>query len=179
MSEATELVFKPATATSVVIEPRKAEFARRLIAAMHAKGLGSAELVRKVRQHLPPGSHFQAANLSQYRSAYAIPKRTYLAALCKALDMTEEELISSSLVSGERKKRLPLPAGAGGSEGAEHLPAFLVQDKGDGTVWLQLNQCLPWATALRIIEVLGREIGLAERRAPERSENGAALTNPS
>src|SRR5260221_14698787 len=99
MSEATEQISAPETATAVLIEPRKAEFARRLIAAMHARGLKSAELVRKVRQHLPPGSHFQSANLSQYRAAYAIPKRMYLAALCKALGVAEEELISSSLES--------------------------------------------------------------------------------
>src|SRR5262245_32892774 len=139
-----------------VNELRKKEFAGRLVAAMNERGLTSGALTQRVRQFLPRESHFQPANLSQYRSGIAIPKRAYLEALCKALDIQEEELLpplDQSLVDMAATARVP----DGEAYGVVHkpLPAFLLQDEGDGRAWLQFNQRLPWSTALRIVEILG------------------------
>ena len=169
---------KPETSRDLLIEPRKAEFARRLIAAMESRGLGAAELTRRVRQHLPSDSPFQSANLAQYCAGAAIPKRTYREALCKALDIKEEELVPPDEGHAARRRRVPLWMIEKGirdlnvTDGRkEDLPAFLVQDKGGGTALVQMNQELPWSKALEIAELLGRKASIeapaAEKPTPK------------
>ena len=64
-------------------------FARRLKAAMQERGLTANETARRVREALGEGAKFTPANISHYRQGRSLPRPRYLAALSRALGVTQ------------------------------------------------------------------------------------------
>ena len=80
----------------------KFEFARRLRAAMRARGWGPTELARRMNEHLAATNQIRAGYSYNWLSAKGLPSGPRRLALCKALGLTEEELIPT----GEHRRRV-------------------------------------------------------------------------
>lgn len=119
----------------------KAEFAKRLQRAFVAKGWNQSELARRAEDQLPPGESFGRYNISTYIRGKSLPGPTHLKALCDALGCAPEDL---------------LPARGVQSAGAD-VPPLDVRDIGDGTVWLRVNQAVPWSDAIKVMQILKGE----------------------
>lgn len=127
-----------------------AEFARRLQAAMQAKGWNQSELARACEKHLPKASKGQIQNLnfgrdriSHYVRGVSLPRPESLAVIAKALGVEQDELMPP----------LGVPS-AGGDR-----PAFQMQSAGDGRVFLSINRTMSMALAMQIAGLLNEEDG--------------------
>jgi transcriptional regulator with XRE-family HTH domain len=114
----------------------KRDFASRLSAFMLKKGWNQSELARQAALHMPSGQ-FNRDNISNYKNAKHTPGPVHTAALCKALGVEPIDLFPSG--------------SAPSSEDA--TPPLDVRDLGDGTVFVRLNQRLPWEKALQILQI--------------------------
>lgn len=115
----------------------KHEFARRLQAAMVAKGWTQSELARKAENHLPKNHKFGRDAISTYIRAKSLPGPVFLDALCKALGKKTEDLLPTTMMTP-----------GNGS------PPLKVQDMNDGFAWLTINQQVSWDKAVKILEIL-------------------------
>ncbi len=116
----------------------KIEFARRLQAAMVAKGWRQSELARRAEGYLPGGKKFGRDSISLYIRGKTLPGPVLLEALCKALDKTPEDLLPTR----------------GMPHAGDANPPLDVKDLSDGNVWLRINQAVPWGKALEIMRIL-------------------------
>lgn len=116
----------------------KIEFARRLQAAMIAKGMLQSDLARAAEIHLPKGKRFGRDSISLYIRAKSLPGPLYLRALCAALGTKPEDLLPTR----------GIPA-AGDS-----APTLDARDLGDGNTWLRINQAVPWEAAIKIMQLV-------------------------
>lgn len=116
----------------------KIEFARRLQAAMIAKGMQQSDLARAAEIHLPKGKRFGRDSISLYIRAKSLPGPLHLKALCAALGAKPEELLPTR----------GIPA-AGDS-----APTLDARDLGDGNTWLRINQAVPWDDAIKIMQLV-------------------------
>jgi transcriptional regulator with XRE-family HTH domain len=124
-------------------------FARRLRAIMEERGLTAGETARRMREHLGGDTKFTPANISHYRLGRSLPRPRYLDALSAVLGIDKEELLSSAHPYPERE-----PSSDGPSrDGHEAPPSLNIVDRG-GSVWLQINQQLPWPVAIQILNAL-------------------------
>lgn len=124
----------------------KAEFARRLQAAMIEKGWNQSELARRANEHLPKPAKGQARgkeigrdSISHYMRGKMMPLPTYLSALAKALGVEPSALLPA---------RTPT-AGPSAPYEMKGLP--------DGRVYLRVSRTLRQATALKIMALLAEE----------------------
>ncbi len=122
------------------IDAVKAEFARRLQAALVDKGWNQSELARRMAPKLPRSS-IARDNISKYIRGKVLPSPHVLEAMSKVLDMKPADL---------------LPARGTPAAGAEH-PPLDVRDIGEGKVWLRINQACDWSVALQIMNLLKGE----------------------
>lgn len=121
---------------------RKAAFAERLKAAMARKGWGLSETARQASQLLGPDAKFGRAHVWHYIRGRAVPRARQLDALSRALEVEAHDLLSAE--PPRHAETVPLTA-----------PSIVrAQDKGDGTVFLEVCQRVPWSTALEILRVL-------------------------
>jgi transcriptional regulator with XRE-family HTH domain len=119
----------------------KVEFARRLQAAMIAKGWLQSELARHAEMHLPNKKRFGRDSISLYIRGKSLPGPLHLKALCTALGAKPEDLLPTRGVSAA----------------GEAIPAFDVRDLSDGNVWLRINQAVPWPEAIKIMQLVKGE----------------------
>lgn len=119
----------------------KTEFARRLQAAMTAKGLNQAELARRASDYLPNNKMIRDS-VSKYVRGLVLPGPNVLDAMCKVLGKKPDDLLPSRV-------GLPSP----NSRAADNAPLD-VRDLGDGMVWLKINQATDWPKALKILDML-------------------------
>jgi hypothetical protein len=115
-------------------------FGERLAAAIEAKGWTLARAAREISRHLPPGEVFNPVNLSHYIHGRSFPRPKYRAAIIRALDLDE-----FAEVAERRPFRTPVK---------HDSPEIVVQDMGNGTARVQIDQVLPWPEALRLLELL-------------------------
>jgi transcriptional regulator with XRE-family HTH domain len=133
-------------------KPQPTVFARRLKAAMDERGWTANETARRVREALGEGAKFTPANISHYRQGRSLPRPRYLEALSRAFGVNKDELLTeaSPARDGNRQQHTPSSAPIELPDGS---PSFHIEDRG-GNAWLQINQQLPWPTAIKILEVL-------------------------
>jgi transcriptional regulator with XRE-family HTH domain len=110
---------------------------------MIQKGLSLNDVTRRVAELLPSG-RFTRSNLSHYRSGRSLPRANVLDALSKVLEIPVEELTASQGGIESVLQHLPV----------NDAPALRVEDAGDGQVFIQINQRLPWPDALRVLQAL-------------------------
>jgi transcriptional regulator with XRE-family HTH domain len=70
----------------------KQELARRIRAAMDAKGWNQSDLAREAAKHTRD-KQFHRGNVSLYINGTTMPRRAHLAAMAKALGKTPEDLL--------------------------------------------------------------------------------------
>lgn len=116
----------------------KIEFARRLQAAMIAKGWQQSDLAREAEKQLPKNKRFGRDSVSLYIRAKSLPGPLYLKALCGALGTKSEDLLPT--------RGIP--------SAGENNPAMDARDLGDGNVWLRINQAVPWSEALKVMQLV-------------------------
>jgi transcriptional regulator with XRE-family HTH domain len=136
----------PVAAENITAADIKAEFARRLQAAMIEKGWNQSELARRVNQCLikPPkgqkrGWKMGRDSISHYVRGAMMPLPTYLHALAKALGVRPEDLLPVSV---------PTAAGA---------TPFELRGQPDGRVFLRLSRSVTSETAMKIMSLLAEE----------------------
>lgn len=124
----------------IVKEDQKAEFAKRLTAAMLRAGLTQSAVARRAAVHMPNGK-FGRDSISGYCKGQNIPGSVKLNALARALGVEPVDLLPFKVT--------PMAA--------QTLSRLEVKDAGDGRAWLQFNQVVPWKTALEIISMLKKD----------------------
>jgi transcriptional regulator with XRE-family HTH domain len=139
--------------------PDKAEFAKRLRAAIERKGWTLSETARQTSDLLGSDAKFGRAHVWHYLNGRAIPRARHLDALSQALQVKPHELLGSSAPSGAQAE--PDLPGVGGqpSEGGTApysgpLAIVHAEDYGDGTAFLQISQRVPWPIALKVMTLL-------------------------
>jgi transcriptional regulator with XRE-family HTH domain len=138
---------------------RRAAFAERLKEAMGRKGWGLSETARQASQLLGPHAKFGRAHVWHYLHARAVPRARQLNALSKALDIGPDELLGYE-PSARNQEVASVPMGI-----------VRAHDQGNGTVFLEVAQRVPWATALEILRALqSSDSPLSERNPPGPSE---------
>ncbi len=118
-------------------EQIRAEFARRVQAAMIRKGWNQSETARQAALHIPD-KRFGRDLVSGYVRGRILPSPVHLNALCRALGTTPEEI---------------MPSGGLPSAGEVSSP-LKMEDIGEGRVLLQVNQVVDMGTALKILHLL-------------------------
>jgi transcriptional regulator with XRE-family HTH domain len=124
-------------------------FGERLAAAIEMRGWTLAEAAREISRYLPGEQVFNPVNLSHYVHGRSFPRPKYLKALEQALDIGE--LFDSPR---KRRKRASDLIGPADSLVPGDEPMVRVQDMGNGTARVQIDQVLPWPDALKLLEVL-------------------------
>jgi transcriptional regulator with XRE-family HTH domain len=113
------------------------DFQRRLLQARLEKGWNQSQLARQASLHL--GRNFGRDNVSKYEMGITTPTPLMLNALAKALGIPPEDLtVSGRLLSAEM----------------EHEPKISMRTTQGGRAWIRINQEVPLATALAILDLL-------------------------
>lgn len=120
----------------------KADFGRRFKRALTNKGMNQSEFSRHAEALAPKGISLARDKISKYAMGLVLPNDPTLKVLADALGTTPEELLPS---------RFEADAPVG------EIPPLALEDKGDGIVWLKVNQAVPWAKALAIMNILKGE----------------------
>lgn len=115
----------------------KKEFAKRLQQAMTEKGWTQSELARQAALHTPD-QKFNRDNVSLYVRGVSLPGPVFLNALSKALGRKPQDLLPSASVPSVDTR----------------IPPMEVKDVGDGQAWVRVNQALPWAKAVQIMQIV-------------------------
>jgi len=123
---------------------RKAAFSERLKAAMGRKGWGLSETARQASHLLGPDAKFGRAHVWHYLHRKAMPRARQLNALSRALEVDPHELLGFES-SGQGEEMRPTPMGI-----------VRAHDQGNGIVFLEVVQRVPWETALKILRLLHR-----------------------
>ena len=140
---------------------------------MDEQHLTIAETARRMREHLPEGESISESSISHYRTGRVIPRRRHLRALSLALGVEEAILAaladsatafwpepSSPAWTLDRPPRMaPMAARLHASNenvlrGPVEISVWVdLQDLGD-EVYLKVDQRVPWAVALKVLELL-------------------------
>lgn len=119
----------------------RAEFGRRLSRAMVLKGLSQAELSKKATAKAPGGMRIGPDSISHYINGRYMPSPAHLKVLAEVLQIDPVELLPAG----------DLP------EAGESLPPISVQDLGNGTAWVKVNQAVEWTKAVKVLSILRGE----------------------
>lgn len=131
-------------------------FADILANAIEQKGWSQAETAREVTRYLPEGEQFSPVNLHHYLQGRSLPRAKYREALAKALDLDDPP--RTGPVPRRRRAR---PSAEGPS------PTIRLQDMQEGQARLQVDQVVPWAVALQVLELLQQETGASSKADPD------------
>lgn len=130
------------TNTGTVLPPDASTlaFAQKLRRAIVERGWTQADLGRRATEHMAQGT-ISRNSISRYVSGKELPGDNRLSAIASALGMKPEELIDLGA------NRISSRMGAKVS----------VEDLGNGMTWVRINQEVPWAAALKILDILKGE----------------------
>jgi transcriptional regulator with XRE-family HTH domain len=136
-------------------------FSEQLRSAILRKGWSQARTVEEARRFLAAHERLGPAHLSLYVNGRALPQVSYLRALSSALDVSEEELLGGR--SGrviEPTQRVPVHSQSAreGSRSENSTSSAQVRDA-NGAAWLEINEQVPWETALEILRLLKADKG--------------------
>lgn len=129
-----------ATTTRGPFDPVSVEFGKRLQHFAAEKGFNQADLAREGSKHLPKGSDLRRDNISLYVRGIQMPGPVRLRALCKALGVTEADLVPNAMSN-------------------ENAPPFAMKPLEAGNVWLQVNQAVSMDLALEVAAMLRKRDG--------------------
>ncbi len=115
----------------------KKEFAQRLYRAMTRKGWHQSQLAKEAEKFMPKGQRFTRDNVSGYVHGRSIPEPIRLSALAQALGVQPNELVPSRGFTPESAEPF--------------LPRMAMKDMGDGMYFVQINQPVSMATALKLM----------------------------
>lgn len=118
----------------------KHDFARKLRSLRVKKGWNQSELGRQAAKHMPDGK-FGRDNISKYEMETTLPTPVYALALARALGVAVEDLLPNS------------PALA---IDMEVEPSLAMRQVGT-RAFLRINQEVDMPTAMKIMELLGKE----------------------
>jgi transcriptional regulator with XRE-family HTH domain len=151
---------------------RKQRLSERLRSLMDQRGLSVSATAGLVREQLR-GRLLNVANISHYRAGRSMPRPNVLRALSIVLDVEPAELTSTRAGSIETPPHIDIVVKdwkSGGSsisasigatpkdDSSTMTPRFDITDLPGGEALLQINQKLPWLTAIRILQVLKEEL---------------------
>lgn len=132
MSNKPDMDFDPVGASKSAI---RREFANRLLWYMAEKGWNQSELARRAND---AGSERVARDdISSYVRRHRLPGSMKARQIAAALDVALSDLIPSAKPGAHRDQ-----------------PDLEMRSAGDGSVWLKLERRLPYATALKVLELL-------------------------
>lgn len=119
----------------------KQEFGRRLQQILDERSWSQADLARAVDK--ATGRKMGRDAISTYINGRSFPTPTSLAQLCKALDMTRDELFPNATMSATND---------------EH-PAFEMKAAAGhpGQAWVRVNRMLTFETAAQIVVLINKE----------------------
>lgn len=117
-------------------------FAKRLQAAMLERGWNQSEIARRAAQFMPD-KKFGRDNISKYINEFTLPTPIYLNAIAKALGKAPEDLMPT-----QRGRRL--------STDMDDTPRMALKTTAKDKAFLRINQEVPMAIALKIVELLGK-----------------------
>jgi transcriptional regulator with XRE-family HTH domain len=116
------------------------EFSRRLQTQMIAKGFNQTELAYECKRRAPE-LRFERDTISTYIRAIALPGPKRLSIISQVLGVEPNELLPNDFVPAAFTE----PA---------RTPSRKFESLTDGTVWLSVNQAVPFDTALKVMELL-------------------------
>lgn len=133
-------------------------FARRLEDARVDKNWSQSDLAREATAHLAKrkngvpgrGQSIGRDLISNYSRGKIRPRPEYLEAIAKALGLTREELMPTSL---------------GAAPLREQCPPMQMTEQADGQVLLRLNRVVPMSVAIEIVNAINRVDQANEPRA--------------
>jgi transcriptional regulator with XRE-family HTH domain len=114
----------------------RSEFAHRLTAERLRKGWNQSDLARAAALHIAD-KRFGRDLVSSYERGRMLPGALHLNALAKALGVDPSTLIPPNIVNSPTQ-----------------VPPLSMQDMGDGTMWLRINQRIDFTTGLEIMRLL-------------------------
>lgn len=119
----------------------KQEFGRRLQKALHDRNWSQADLVRAIEE--ATGDKMGRDAISTYINGRSFPTPSSLNKLCKALDMTREELFPNALIAATQDEN----------------PAFEMRAAAGqiGKAWVRVNRMMSFETAAKIAALLNEE----------------------
>ena len=127
-------------------DERKRIFAKNLWDALTEKGWNQSEFARQATLFMPidkktgKPKEFTRDQVSKYVRGKTLPYNESLHAMCKALNMEPGELIPG-----------------GGSPVVEGQKSIEIDEMGNGTVWLRVNQPVPWPVAIEVMRLVKGE----------------------
>lgn len=122
---------------AVDADEARAEFGRRLQAAMMRSGLSQTDLAAKASQHLPEGDRLGRDSISKYVNGKQMPNPPRLAAIAKVLKVTPDSLVPSEFVRAD-------PA----------ITPVSIREMENGNVWLRINQEVSWDVAMKVLQLI-------------------------
>lgn len=135
----------PLAPNEITSENVKAEFGRRLQAAMIEKGWNQSELARRANDYIPHpakgqkrGKQIGRDSISHYMRGKMMPLPAYLEVLAKALDKKPDELLPS----------VPM---------ALSSSPFEMKGMPDGRVYLRISRTIRQEAAMKIMVILAEE----------------------
>lgn len=119
----------------------KQEFGRRLQKALNDRNWSQADLAREVER--VTGRKMGRDAISTYINGRSFPTPNSLNQLCKALQMTREELLPNALINATR----------------DEVPAFEMRAAvgQPGRAWVRVNRLMSFETATEIARLLNVE----------------------
>lgn len=117
------------------------EFSRRLQNAMIKKGLSQTELAAACRNAAKDDVRFERDTISTYIRAIALPSPKRLSVIAQVLGVEPRELLPNDFVPVAFSE-------------PQRSPSRKFESLSDGTVWLTVNQAVPFDKALQIMEML-------------------------
>lgn len=119
----------------------KQEFGRRLQRALHDRNWSQADLARRVEE--VTGRTMGRDAISTYINGRSFPTPASLDRLCKALEMTREELLPNALINATQ----------------DEIPAFEMRAAAGepGRAWVRVNRLMSFEAATEIARLLNIE----------------------
>lgn len=117
------------------------EFSRRLQNAMIKKGLSQTELAAACRNVAKDDVRFERDTISTYIRAIALPSPKRLSVIAQVLGVEPRDLLPTDFVPVAFSE-------------PQRSPSRKFESLSDGTVWLTVNQAVPFDTALKVMEML-------------------------
>lgn len=120
----------------------KQEFGRRLQRVLHDRNWRQADLARAMAEVVGDGKIHRDA-VSTYINGRSFPTPASLEVLCKALDMTREELLPNAVIDATSSVH----------------PAFEMRASAGhpGRAWVRVNRMMAFETAAKIAALLNEE----------------------
>jgi transcriptional regulator with XRE-family HTH domain len=117
------------------------EFSRRLQTMMMKKGLSQTELAAACKNIAPADVRFERDTISSYIRGIAFPTPKRLSVIATVLGCEPRDLVPVDFVPVAFTE-------------PPRAPCRKFESLSDGTVWLTVNQAVPFDVALKVMEIL-------------------------